>query len=300
MEICKVCGNMNIGKYWDSEKIFQCKNCDLIFLSDKLMIEKLDRYYMENPIYATNYLNSLKYEIMVENSKDRLKFLLKNSLIKGKKLLDIGANFGVFVEEANKLGAKAVGLEINRAFAENVQNREIPVFYGDIESYDFKYKFDVITLFHVLEHLKDPLKIIRKVRDLLVDDGFLVLEVPNIQSYLANKDRLSWKYIALEHIFYYSPETLKKILQKEGFRVLLTKKKNFEIKYLGIRAILRYIWGEKSQRDRFQMKEYSQDSKNLFYKRPNLLKRIIKTILVSLIHLLGREDHIIIIAKKVR
>ncbi|MFQ5584967.1 MAG: class I SAM-dependent methyltransferase, partial [Calditrichia bacterium] len=181
-----------MGSYLDSDKILRCEECGMIFLSEKMIIQNSDDYYSNNRIYGTNLLNPLKLEIMSENARSVLKLILKYINPATKKLLDVGAKAGVFVGEANKIGFDATGIELNKNLVEEARKKGTSLFWGSIEKHTFDYRFDIITLFHVLEHLENPIETIKKLKENLVESGFLIIEVPNINSYLAQKDKLSW------------------------------------------------------------------------------------------------------------
>jgi len=247
-------------------------------------------------------LNVERAKIQIESSQNFLKLISRYlNPSQHKKLLDVGAGGGILVDEANKFGFDAVGIEINKLLVAEATKRNIPVLWGNIENieiFPFNYKFDIIVLNHLLEHLNDPVKTLSKLKEYLRDGGFLIIEVPNIESYLAKKHKLSWKYIALEHIFYFSEKTLSKILSQIGFKIIDVKRRNFEISHFSGRTMLQYILGTKIKRDRFKMKVPRISERTPQIKRENFFKKIIKRFLVFLIKILGREDHLIFITKK--
>jgi hypothetical protein len=93
---------------------------------------------------------------------------------------------------------------------------------GTIESVDFgNTRFDVITAFDVLEHVVDPISFIRRIFDLLNDDGLVVIAVPDVQCLSARISLKNWDQLILPmHLNYFCTKTLKRFLGDNGFNVL--------------------------------------------------------------------------------
>ena len=79
-------------------------------------------------------------------------------------------------------------------------------------------RFDVVCMFQVLEHIANPIHFLRRVADFVKKDGFIVLEVPNFNSYMKkhSKEYSDFQYLRL-HLSYFTPATLKKTLEMAGF-----------------------------------------------------------------------------------
>jgi len=291
---CKICDSQDIvPNFSNDDRILKCKNCGIIFLSPALVMEKPGDYYSDRFV-AEKYTNESTKRSLRDNSRVALA-LIKEFKPKGS-LLDIGTNIGMFVDEANKGGYKAMGIEPSRNLVIQAKQLAIPVISSTIEKFQPDTAFDIITMFHVLEHITEPLKALGRIDSMQAANGLLVLEVPNIESYMAKKDGISWKFIALEHLFYFSPKSISKFLDKAGYKIMKIKKRNFELNQLSIGKLLKYIAGARSDRNRFFVKNESGE-KILPVDRA-LLKKIARKLLLFLIKLLGREDHILIIARK--
>lgn len=137
---------------------------------------------------------------------------------KGARLLDIGAGGGEFVYLAGKSGFIAEGIEPNLGYSEFARAeygspiRTMPL--DDLEH----ASADVVTLFHVLEHLADPPAVFSKLHQVLSDDGLLFIEVPNILQSDASPHNVFFK----AHLFYYSRYTLHAAASRH-FEPVLTK-----------------------------------------------------------------------------
>ncbi|OGM26066.1 hypothetical protein A3D01_04870 [Candidatus Woesebacteria bacterium RIFCSPHIGHO2_02_FULL_39_13] len=152
---------------------------------------------------------------------------------KGKgKILDVGAGIVNFVSLIKQKGWDTYAQELSKPQSEKIRkvlgrNR---VFNGDFEKIKLRKNFfDVVTFWHVLEHVKYPGKTISKTQALLKNNGFVFIEVPNINS-------LSWRifkdnYSLLSvpaHLFYYSRQSLEKLLSENGFKIIEV---SFPLKY---------------------------------------------------------------------
>ena len=302
-ELCFICGSRKTIPYFGADsRLYQCQECHTVALASRLRIRDLENYYTSHEVYRESFQKRENLQAMVDVAHEYLTIISKFITPAYKKLLDVGAGYGVLTQEASRLGFDAFGIEKNHGLVIEAQKRGINLKAGDPQTLSLNGAFDVISMMHVLEHLLDPRLAIKKMNAALVQRGLLVLEVPNIESYLARRHKLSWKYIALEHIFYFSPKTFTKLLEEEGFKVLAVTIRNHFIKTLSLRHLFYYIFGTQITRDRFLMKERQDDEQDITVTQEHfiyrLVKKIIKKILMILIRILKREDFILIVARK--
>jgi len=142
------------------------------------------------------------------------------------RLLEIGCGRGYFLSLAQKNGFTVQGIEI-APYAARYARKEfnVDVQTGDMEKMQIPdAKYDVITLWHVLEHFYNPVAVLRKVYNMLDENGFLLIEVPNLNSIkfcLAN-DSNRWvggnhpRY----HLSFFTKSSLARILLHSGFRYI--------------------------------------------------------------------------------
>lgn len=123
--------------------------------------------------------------------------------------IDIGAGSGEFLYLAKASGISARGVEPNIDYADYCREElGLDVRTGRLEDFDFTAeRFDLIRLSHVLEHLPQPVETLKRLRDMLADDGVLYVEVPNIADDAARK--LKGKLFHFGHIFNFNPFTLR-------------------------------------------------------------------------------------------
>lgn len=138
------------------------------------------------------------------------------------RVLDIGCGSGGYLAFLATLGWTCHGIEPgpkSRAYAQEVLG--LTVHQGPLESCRFPEAFfDVVTMWHVIEHLPDPLGTLREVRRILKPDGLLMLRTPNVASWEARVFRGNWYGLdPPRHLFVCSPDTLRAMLARSGFVV---------------------------------------------------------------------------------
>jgi SAM-dependent methyltransferase len=170
------------------------------------------------------------YPGVIDRNSNRAAQLDKIALVRSHKtagrLLDIGAGVGLFVRHALDNGFDAHGVEMSaQAVATGTRSLDVPLTCGDFLSAPLPpASFDVVTLWHVLEHLDDPRAILVKIRQILNPDGVVVIAVPNFDSMQARLFRGAWYHLDVpRHLFHYTPASLANILAGAGFRIVDTR-----------------------------------------------------------------------------
>ena len=137
----------------------------------------------------------------------------------GGRLLDVGCGSGGFLRNMQRLGWNVEGVEVDPAAVAQARSQGLPVKYGTLE--DQRYTdstFDVITLFHVIEHLFEPIEVLFECRRLLKNGGQLILITPNTKSLGHKLFRECWRGLEPpRHLYLYSPSLLLRIAQMAGF-----------------------------------------------------------------------------------
>ncbi|HXX64134.1 MAG TPA: class I SAM-dependent methyltransferase, partial [Bacteroidota bacterium] len=109
---------------------------------------------------------------------------------------------------------------------------------GDILDISFgERKFDIVTLWNVLEHLPHPVESIQKVRSLLKEGGILIAAVPNFHSFQSRVFRDRWYHLEVpRHLYHFDPDSLAKLLSNQGFSILGLSHYSIENNWAGIMA----------------------------------------------------------------
>lgn len=185
--------------------VFHCGNCGLVQQAPLPDEKELQRYYSE--LYRIDYKGTrqprAKHVFRAARcAKQRLDFLIQSG-IRGGSLLDIGAGGGEFVAMAHRAGFDASGLEPNEGYAEYARSEHsAQVRTGNLA--DAVGRFQVVTLFHVLEHLRTPLDVFKQLHALIEPDGRLFIEVPWALSGAISPANRYFK----AHLFYFDADTL--------------------------------------------------------------------------------------------
>ena len=137
------------------------------------------------------------------------------------RLLDVGSGRGRFLAAARGAGWDSVGIEFEAGLAALSRQRYgVDVVVGDASSAPVEGRFDVVTMWHVLEHLPHPLSALERAADLLVPGGRLIVSVPNNDSWQARLGGDDWLHLDVpRHIFHFTPGSLSRLVERAGFQV---------------------------------------------------------------------------------
>ncbi len=182
---------------------------------------KVNREIYSTSQYQKFYLRKETRELLTQRAQKRLKEiqLFKKDL---GKLLDVGASYGIFLREAKKQGGQVMGNELNKKAAAYLIKSGFDVVTGDYINLKLnKSSFDVICMWDVLEHFKNPQLALLKTKNILNKDGLLALSMPNIESISSRIAGKRWGWLTPpDHLYHFSPRTLTLFLKKNGFKVI--------------------------------------------------------------------------------
>lgn len=251
--ICNYCGSREyniIAKYTRLERnnVLHCKKCGLVYLEIKKGKGEIESFYSsEYRKIATLPIQSPEehfYDKVTRNdANNRILFISNNIDIRAKRILEIGSASGNMLEKLLEYGAKeAIGIELDEEFSKYARQRGFEVFTRSIEGLDFKEEFDAVVSFHTLEHVYDPMAIIRAVYATLKPNGCFLGEVPNQNDWriqIFNDEIVKRFHYDPNHYYYYSPTTLRNYLEACGFRNIRLETVERYNSLLQLRNILR-------------------------------------------------------------
>lgn len=225
---CPLCGgtSASVIERCGEVRTELCARCDVAYLTPVPSLPELGAHYDEG--YYADWITSQQ---RARRRLWRQRLALVRARRLGGDLLDIGCGDGSFVEAAQSNGFLCAGTELSDYAAERVRRRlRIPVMTGPVRSIEWPAaSFDVVTMWHVLEHLTDPRGDLAIVQRLLRPGGLLFVAVPNRLSTLFNGVYRMFKggpppfYTPDErelHLFHFTPESLRRLLESRGFRLL--------------------------------------------------------------------------------
>jgi len=214
--------------------LLECLSCRLIFL------QKKNEPNSDQNIYANYYKeetgerfgNITEFVVKVFRFWRALKIFLLNP--KGKKILDIGSGRGwmlYFLKKYFKYNV-AVGTQISEnAYRFSRGKLGLEIYNKDLLDLELNSaKFDIITLWHVLEHVPAPEAYIQRISELLENDGLILIEVPNFNSWSRILSKKRW--LAMDpahHVTFFTPDSLGDLLEKYNFKI--KKINTFSLEY---------------------------------------------------------------------
>lgn len=205
------------GKVRDNAEleVLECVNCGLVFLSSFSHI--YDGFYRDSKMHDSEI--KIKAWLQEASPDDKRRYAAFKNLIKNKSLLDFGCGPGGFLKYARKIASKIHGLEPEARLKTYFKNEKIPI-ASKLE--EINQKFDVITLFHVLEHISDPVLLLRQLKQYLQKKGRIIIEVPNADDALLSLYECEafskFTYWSC-HLFMFTNSTLLKIAEKAGLKL---------------------------------------------------------------------------------
>lgn len=249
------------------------KELDMLETFPQPEAEKLSDYYKsEDYISHTdtkrNLLEFVYHSVRQIALKRKLK-LINSFDLESKNLLDIGCGTGDFLETALKSNWTITGIEPNEQ-ARQIANSKTNNSVFEIEHLGHlkPNSFDVITLWHVLEHLPDLEMHTAVFKSLLKPNGTLVIAVPNFKSYDAQHYKTFWAaYDVPRHLWHFSRTAIQELFKTKNLKVVTTLPMIFDAYYVsllsekyksGFMNPLKAFWiGFKSNRKAKRSKEYS-------------------------------------------
>lgn len=252
---CRFCKSKKIRRVFKKQAlhIFKCLTCKTVFLGNKIDNESIKDFYNYYGHNAFSNHLSLVTKLRYENILDSLEKYRKNNTI-----IDVGCGAGYFLACAAKRGWRADGSEISDGAIQLAREKGQSVIKGDIADIDFeKDKYDVATLFELIEHAADPEGIIRKLSYALRRGGAIYITTPNYNSLTRKILRERWGMFNKEHLFYFMPQGLAAVLKRYNFRIMKIKTEN-----LSLREILK-VFKKSDFPDEFKIYERQEYVRHL-------------------------------------
>jgi len=276
IEKCIICGcsETSIFVHLHSNNLIalKCKKCSHIFINNSpINADNISEYYTMDDFKGKRTLQEFEYfnyysDCFVDyNQKGHSSLVLMqfqekanyfDSLFpKGSKILDVGCATGVFLDMMRKRGWEVEGVEVSNELASYANEKfNLKVHVRDITKENLNSgPFQVITMFDVIEHIPDPNLIVKACRELLVDDGILLLRTPTEEAFLRDIAKvLYWTslkkidfpmlwFYSYEHLHSFSTDSLANLLVNHGFEVSKIYREEESLDRLNISPILKIL-----------------------------------------------------------
>jgi SAM-dependent methyltransferase len=233
---CRICGSNTIISIDPANRICKCDHCGYVFVNPRPTQAEIIAFYSR----------STQYDHWLAEESERWALWLRRLKIvrrykRSGRLLDVGTGTGQFLTVARRF-FEVHGTEVSDSGVRIARDKYgLNVSQGELGSIGFSCRFDVVTLFHVLEHVPSPLSTIEACRRLLGDDGVLLIAVPNDIHRLRSVVRRGLAGLGLRrfgcpmfhgvsrmrldgtqhelHLSHFTPSVLRNLLVRGGFRV---------------------------------------------------------------------------------
>ena len=248
---CLVCGQNNFKTLFSCKdfvatgKDFQlqyCESCSFIFTNPRPNISEIGKYYQSDQyISHSGEKKGLIYKIydIVRDFSIRQKLNLIKKYHKSGKLMDLGCGLGYFLNGI-KLDKTFDGLGVDisddaveyvkNTFGINVKNE------SELDNLD-KHTFDIITQWHVLEHVHYLNERMQQLHHLLEQDGTMFIAVPNSKSKDAEIYKEYWDgYDVPRHLYHFNQKSFSLLMEKHGFKIVEIKPMWFDAPYICMRS----------------------------------------------------------------
>lgn len=221
---CNVCGNRQAdvlateGRDGEALRTLICRQCGLVW-SDPFPMDVREYYQKDYRLsYKGTYAPKMKHILRAANvALSRLNKI--RSYLPGRvRLLDVGSGGGEFLYLMQSLGLSAQGIEPNEGYGEySKMEYGLNVNIGFAQNHDFSAgTFDIVTMWHVLEHTDNPVSVLNKIRGWLRENGVLIVEVPNVEAVC----QMPKSTFHAAHLFNFNHVTLECVANKSGFKTI--------------------------------------------------------------------------------
>lgn len=222
----------------ESFALVKCKNCELVFTNPRPSKDELGKYYQSDTYISHtdkgNSLINVVYKLVRSYTLKRKRSLIHQFKSSGT-ILDYGCGTGDFLKTMGKRGWNTVGIEPDngaRAIAEKKINGEI---LSTIDEIGSEEKFDIITAWHVVEHISDLSETLKLLRKRLNKDGYFLVAVPNINSYDAEVYKEHWAgYDVPRHLYHFTKTSFANLMEKVKFKLVKTFPMKFDSYYVSM------------------------------------------------------------------
>lgn len=227
---CNLCGYRETQPFCpqNGRGLVQCQNCGLVYVGQQPDPEELyalygETYFHNDESGEVGYTNYIKDETNIRKTVNR-RFDHIEKFVQPGKMIDIGCAMGFFIDEASKRGWQVEGMDVSHFAVEYVKERfGHNVYQGSLDTLELEEgAYDLVTMYDVIEHVPDPKAYMMRVASLLRSGGIFELATPDVDSIPAKLTGKRWIGYKLseEHVYYFSVNTLRQMLDYAGFDVV--------------------------------------------------------------------------------
>jgi SAM-dependent methyltransferase len=148
---------------------------------------------------------------------------------------------GYVIEAGRRLGLRSAGLDVSEYAVKHCVRIGLDARQGDLQKFPFEAgAFDICIMKHVIEHTPDPARALAEVRRILSPSGAVLIAVPDVTYWKGNRQRKTYRYyrpddLGAQHYVYYSDRSMRELLERNGFKVLVDRKDHRPIGERGLK-----------------------------------------------------------------
>lgn len=262
---CLVCGNTQFSTLFsckdfvatgESFQLQRCSNCSFLFTNPRPAENEIGKYYQSDKyISHTDKKSGLIYQVydLVRDFSIHSKLSLIKKYHRSGKLLDLGCGLGYFLNGVKKDKTFDIsGVDVSPEAVEYVKTTfgiEVKT-ESELDLFPENY-FNVITQWHVLEHVHLLNERMQQLKRLLKPGGTLFIAVPNSNSWDAGAYKEYWDgYDVPRHLYHFNRKSFNLLMEKHGFEIVREKPLWFDAPYVSMRSevhkgnkVLAVVWG---------------------------------------------------------
>lgn len=248
--VCPVCGSSELIPFLSCEDflttkevfdIYKCKSCNFALTQDFPSEDEIGSYY-DAPAYISHsdthkgIINTLYHWARSIALKSKSKIVIRHASRKTGMLLDIGSGTGYFLNKMKEKKWIVTGIEKSDAACKYAKQK----FGMDCQNPEYLYDIpaktkDVITMWHVLEHLEHLNNVVEHLHTILKDDGVAVIALPNKDSFDAGHYKEYWAaYDVPRHLWHFSPTDFEHLIVRHHFQLIDIKPMYFDAFYISM------------------------------------------------------------------
>jgi 2-polyprenyl-3-methyl-5-hydroxy-6-metoxy-1,4-benzoquinol methylase len=247
LEQCPICGKEAFKNFLvvndnavskESFVIVECENCSFKFTNPRPDAQSIGQYYeSEDYISHSNTTNGIinrAYHVVRSiTTKQKVELINKYAPVKGS-ILDYGCGTGVFLSACKKDGWEIRGIEPNAKARKKATEQTGEIIAETLEDIEGE-KYEVITLWHVLEHIHALNDTMEQLLEHLQEDGTLIIAVPNADSHDAQEYKENWAaYDVPRHLYHFTQPTMKRFLKKHKMKLEEVLPMKFDAYYVSL------------------------------------------------------------------
>lgn len=293
---CIVCSKVGREVVRNNLPMLLCEACGLFWRRSF----DLPKNYYEDMDFGVD--NKDKVQLRYTNSEERARTFAKYADL--NNLCDVGCGEGIFLKVLQDFGCRnVIGLEPSANVMSFALEKGITVIEGSVEALEDSFFKDrgihTVTMFHVIEHLKDPKATITRLYDCLAKGDKLILETPDTESFMLRKSNYNHELIYPEHLYYFNKVNLSRLLEQSGFTIVASGNRDFNQKSLSIKESLTRLGLLPVHQRKGKVADNFDRASSVAIKSDNgILKQMIRRMLSEIVTILGRGTYLWFVVQK--